>query len=70
MHHLNDITDYLNAKSTIINDITILDRSFIDMELLKPIYGAIALLTTDQVAYFGTKDIYEKSKPDECLLSS
>ena len=80
------------------------------MELLKPIYGAIALLglhitrpfhtllinpsityytlmvsfkklykdltetpakdslTTDQVAYFVTKDIYKKSKPDECLL--
>ena len=25
-------------------------------------------LTTDQVANFVTKDIYEKSKPDECLL--
>ena len=109
MHHLNDIADYLNANSTIINDIAILDRSFIKMELLKPIYGAMALLglhitrpfhtlidpsttystvmvsfkrlykdlteipaknfrTLDQVAYFVTKDIYEKSKPDECLL--
>ena len=110
MHHLNDIADYLNANSTIINDIAILDRSFIEMELLKPIYGAIALLglhitrpfhtllidpsntystlmvsfkrlykdlteipaknflATDKVAYFMTKDIYEKSKPDECLL--
>ena len=80
------------------------------MELLKPNYGAIALLglnitrpfctllidpsttysslmvsfirlckdlteipaknflRTDQVAYFVTKDIYEKSKPDQCLL--
>ena len=110
MHNLNDIADYLNANSTIINDIAILDRSFIEMELLKPNYGAIALLglnitrpfrtllidpsttystlmvsfirlckdlteittknflTTDQVAYFVTKDIYEKSKPDQCLL--
>ena len=25
-------------------------------------------LTKDQAAYFVTKDIYEKSKPDECLL--
>ena len=25
-------------------------------------------LTTDHVAYFVTKDIYKKSKPDECLL--
>ena len=110
MHHLNDIADYLNANSTIINDIAVLDRSFIEMELFKPIYGAIALLglhiarlfhtllidpsttystlmvcfirlykdlteipaknflTTDQVAYFVTKDIYEKSKPDECFF--
>ena len=107
MYHLDDIADYLNVNSTIINDI---DRSFIEMELLKPIYGAITLLglhitrpfhtllidpsttystlmvsfkrlykdlteipaknflTKDQAAYFVTKDIYEKSKPDECLL--
>ena len=99
MHHLNDIADYLNANSTIINVIAIFYKSFIEMELLKPIYGAIALLglhitrpfhtllidpsttystlmvsfirlykdlteipaknflTTDQVAYFVTKDI-------------
>ena len=44
MHQLNDIADYLNATYTIINDISILDKSFIEMELLKPIYGAIALL--------------------------
>ena len=110
MYHLDEIADYLNANSTIINDIDILDRSFIEMELLKPIYVAIALLglhitrlfhtllicpsitystlmvsfkrlskdlteipaknliTTDQVAYFVIKDIYKKSKPDQCLL--
>ena len=110
MYHLDEIADYLNANSTIINDIDILDRSFIEMELLKPIYVAIGLLglhitrlfhtllicpsitystlmvsfkrlskdlteipaknliTTDQVAYFVTKDIYKKSKPDQCLL--
>ena len=109
MHHLNDIADYLDANSTIITDIAILD-SFIEMELLKLIYGPIAplglhmtrlfhtllidpsttystltvsfkrlykdlteipaknFLTKDQAAYFVTKDIYEKSKPDECLL--
>ena len=110
MYHLDDIADYLNANSIIINHVAILDRSFIEMELLKPIYGAIALLglhitrpfhtllidpsttyftlmvslkrlykdlteiqaknflTTDQVAYFVTRDIYEKSKPDEGIL--
>ena len=104
MYHLDDIADYLNVNSTIINDIAILDRSFIEMELLKPIYGAIALLglhitrpfhtllidpsttystlmvsfkrlykdlteilaknflATNQVTYFATKDIYEKSR--------
>ena len=44
MYHLDDIADYLNANSIILNDIAILDRSFIETELLKPIYGAIALL--------------------------
>ena len=44
MHHLNDIADYLNANSTIINNVAILDRSFSEMEFLKPIYGAIAFL--------------------------
>ena len=44
MHHLNDIADYLNANSTIINNVAILDRSFTEMEFLKPIYGAIAFL--------------------------
>ena len=110
LHHLNDIANYLDANSTIIDDIAIVDKSFIEMKLLKPIYEAIALLglyitrpfrtllidpsttystlmvsckrlykdlteiraknflTTDQVAYFVTKHIYEKSKPDEYLL--
>ena len=110
MHLLNEIADYLDANSTIISDIAIFDRSFIEMELLKLIYGAIALLglhitrpfhtllidpsttystlmvsfkrlykdlteipaknflTTDQVAYFVTKDIYKKLEPNECLL--
>ena len=44
MYHLDDIADYLNANATITNDIDILDRSFIEMGLLKPIYGAIAFL--------------------------
>ena len=43
MYHWDDIVDYLNAKSTIINDIAILDRSYIEMRLFKPICGGIAL---------------------------
>ena len=41
MYHLDDIADYLNANSTIIRDIATIHRIFIDMELLKLIYGAI-----------------------------
>ena len=44
MHHLNDIADYLDANSTIIDDIAIVDKSVIEMKLLKSIYEAIALL--------------------------
>ena len=52
MYHLDDTADYLNANSTIINDIAILDRSFIEMELLKPIYGAIAWVAHHQTILY------------------
>ena len=44
LYHLDDIADYLNENLHIINDINILDRSFIETKLLKPIYAAISLL--------------------------
>ena len=43
LYHMDDITNYLDRFSTIINGITILDRSFLEMEALKPIYAAIGL---------------------------
>ena len=52
MYRLDDTADYLNANSTIINDIAILDRSFIEMELLKSIYGAIAWVAHHQIILY------------------
>ena len=34
LYHLDDIKEYLETHKSILNDITILDRSFLDMELL------------------------------------
>ena len=42
--HLGDIAEYLDKYSSIVNGITILDRSFVGMEVLKPIFSAISLL--------------------------
>ena len=44
VHHIDDIARYLEKFDNIINGITILDRSFVDMEILKPIFASIALL--------------------------
>ena len=44
LYHLDDISEYLDKFSSIVNGITILDRSFVEMEILKPILTAISLL--------------------------
>ena len=44
LYHMDDIANYLDQFCTIINGITILDRSFLEMEVLKPIYAAISLV--------------------------
>ena len=41
LYHLDDIKEYLETHKSILNDITILDRSFLDMELL---FCAVALI--------------------------
>ena len=43
LYHMDDIANYLDRFSTMINGITILDHSFLEMEALKPIYAAIGL---------------------------
>lgn len=44
LYHMDDIASYLDQFSSIINGITVLDRSFLEMEVLKPIYAAISLV--------------------------
>ena len=44
LYHLDDIDSYLETFTSITNGIAILDRGFLDIEILKPIFTAIALL--------------------------
>ena len=43
-YHLDDIASYLDKYRNIVNGITILDRSFVEMPVLKPIFCAAALI--------------------------
>ena len=44
MHHIDDISSYLDTYRNIVNGISILDRSFVEMTLLKPVFCAAALV--------------------------
>ena len=44
VHHIDDIAYYLDVYRNIINGISILDRSFVEMTLLKPVFCAAALI--------------------------
>ena len=44
LHHLDDIKLYLETYSNILNGVAILDRTFLDMEMLKPIFCSAALI--------------------------
>ena len=44
LYHIDDTTNYLDQFSNVMNGITILDRGFLKMEVLKPIYAAISLV--------------------------
>ena len=43
VYHKDDISDYLPKFSNIVNGITVLD-SFVQMEVLKPMFSAIPLV--------------------------
>ena len=43
LYHLDDISAYLEKYEGVSNSISILDRTFVDMDILKPIFNAIAL---------------------------
>ena len=44
LYHMDDISSFLNKYQSILNDIAIMDRGFLDMQVLKPIYAAVALI--------------------------
>ena len=44
LYHLNGIRQFLDIFENIMNDITILDRSFLDMELFKPVFCATVFI--------------------------
>ena len=44
LHHLQDINDYLDKYPNITNGVAILDRTFVEMDILKPILATIGLL--------------------------
>ena len=44
LYHLDDTGQYQDKFTNIINVMSILDRTFVDMEILKPIYVALGLL--------------------------
>ena len=44
LHHMEDTPDYLQKYPSVTNGIAILDRSFVEMEVLKPILATISLL--------------------------
>ena len=44
LHHLDDIKNYLEQNQHVLNAISIIDRGFLDMEILKSIYCATALM--------------------------
>ena len=64
LYHLDDIKLYLDTYSNILNGVAILDRTFLDMELLKPIVCVAALIgihftSPYLVLLLGTKTTYE-----------
>ena len=44
VYHIDDIANYLDQFRNVVNGISILDRSFVEMPILKPIFCAVALV--------------------------
>lgn len=44
VYHVDDIANYLDRYRNIVNGISILDRSFVEMPILKPIFSAVSLI--------------------------
>ena len=44
VHHIDDIKMFVDKFPNIINGLSVIDRTFLDMEILKPLFGATSLL--------------------------
>ena len=44
VYHIDDIGNYLDTYRNVVNGISILDRSFVEMSTLKPIFCAVSLI--------------------------
>ena len=44
VYHIDDIASYLDTYRNVVNGISILDRTFVEMTLLKPVFCAVALI--------------------------
>lgn len=44
LHHIDDISNFLSHFTNVVNGIAILDRSFSEMEILKPIFASATVL--------------------------
>ena len=44
LYHFDDIKKYLDVHKNVLNNLAILDRFFLDLEMLKPIFCSVALL--------------------------
>ena len=54
LYHVNDIKSYLETFTTVTNSVAILDRAFLEFEILKPIFAAISL-----VGYYITRPFHK-----------
>lgn len=52
LHHLDDITFQLDTYQNILNGIAIFDRTFLDKELLEPIFCGATLIGINLISPF------------------
>ena len=69
LYHIDDIANYLEQNSNIINGISILDRSFLEMEGSEPIYAAIAIVGVHILKPFHHLILDQSSKYSTLLKS-
>ena len=70
LHHIDDIANYLNSFENITNNMAIIDRSFVEMvDVLKPLYAAVALLGIHITRPFHSLLLHEDTNYDTLLTA-